>query len=203
MLVTGEKPLFLSKEDSIVYQMIAGRMIEAFSEKCVKDTATVTAECAGAEFVAKGSIIRQAGWRAVYGEEEKEETISPGWQEGNTLTLKATSITEGKTKPKPLHTEATLLSAMETAGKEIEDDALRRLSATSIVQQHGIRSSAEGQFQRRDTHGIAAKSGYSRSRLLMPLVFAAAMGGNLSLIGTITSPLAESRTIEAAMRFRT
>ena len=126
LLVTGEKPLFLSKEDSIVYQMIAGRMIEAFSEKCVKDTATVTAECAGAEFVAKGSIIKQAGWRAVYGEEEKEETILPGWQEGDTLALKAASITEGKTKPKPLHTEATLLSAMETAGKEIEDDALRQ-----------------------------------------------------------------------------
>ena len=126
LLVTGEKPLFLSKEDNIIYQMIAGRMIEAFSEKCVKDTATVTAECAGAEFVAKGSIIKQAGWRAVYGEEEKEETIIPGWQEGDTLTLKAASITEGKTKPKPLHTEATLLSAMETAGKEIEDDVLRQ-----------------------------------------------------------------------------
>ena len=126
LLVTGEKPLFLSKEDNIIYQMIAGRMIEAFSEKCVKDTATVTAECAGAEFVAKGSIIKQAGWRAVYGEEEKEETIIPGWQEGDTLALKAASITEGKTKPKPLHTEATLLSAMETAGKEIEDDALRQ-----------------------------------------------------------------------------
>ena len=126
LLVTGEKPLFLSKEDNIIYQMIAGRMIEAFSEKCVKDTATVTVECAGVEFVAKGSIIRQAGWRAVYGEEEKEGTTIPGWQEGDTLTLKAASITEGKTKPKPLHTEATLLSAMETAGKEIEDDVLRQ-----------------------------------------------------------------------------
>ena len=125
LLVTGEKPLFLSKEDNTVYQMVAGRMIEAFSEKCVKDTATVTAECAGVEFVAKGSIIRQAGWRAVYGEEKEEITI-PGWQEGDTLTPKGSSITEGKTKPKPLHTEATLLSAMETAGKEIEDDALRQ-----------------------------------------------------------------------------
>ena len=91
-----------------------------------RDTQNLTAECAGAEFVAKGCIIRQAGWRAVYGEEEKEETIIPGWHEGDTLTLKAASITEGKTKPKPLHTEATLLSAMETAGKEIEDDALRQ-----------------------------------------------------------------------------
>ena len=150
LLVTGEKPLFLSKEDSTVYQMVAGRMIEAFSEKCVKDTATVTAECAGVEFTVKGSVIRQAGWRAVYGEEDKEETAIPGWEEGDTLTLKGCSITEGKTKPKPLHTEATLLSAMEnpckreqsqtcldmpsaagfgetqTAGKEIEDDALRQ-----------------------------------------------------------------------------
>ena len=125
LLVTGEKPLFLSKEDNTIYQMIAGRMVEAFSEKCVKDVTTVTAECAGVEFTVKGSVVKQAGWRAVYGE-EKEETTIPGWQDGDTLTLKATSITEGKTKPKPLHTEATLLSAMETAGKEIEDDALRQ-----------------------------------------------------------------------------
>ena len=126
LLVTGEKPLFLSKEDNTVYQMIAGRMIEAFSEKCIKDTTTVTAECAGAEFTVKGSVIRQAGWRAVYSEEDKEEISIPDWQEGDTLTLKGCSITEGKTKPKPLHTEATLLSAMETAGKEVEDDALRQ-----------------------------------------------------------------------------
>ena len=125
LLVTGEKPLFLSKEDNIIYQMIAGRMMEAFSEKCVKDTATVTAECAGVEFTVKGSVVKQTGWRAVYGEEKEEITI-PGWQEGDTLTPKGSSITEGKTKPKPLHTEATLLSAMETAGKEIEDDALRQ-----------------------------------------------------------------------------
>ena len=126
LLVTGEKPPFLSKEDNTVYQMIAGRMIEAFSEKCIKDTTTVTAECAGAEFTVKGSVIRQAGWRAVHGEEDKEEISIPDWQEGDTLTLKGCSITEGKTKPKPLHTEATLLSAMETAGKEVEDDALRQ-----------------------------------------------------------------------------
>ena len=125
LLVTGEKPLFLSKEDATVYHMIAGRMIEAFSEKCIKDVTIVTAECAGVEFTVKGSIIREAGWRGVYGE-EKEEISLPDWQEGDTLTLKAASITEGKTKPKPLHTEATLLSAMETAGKDIEDDTLRQ-----------------------------------------------------------------------------
>lgn len=125
LLVTGEKPLFLSKEDATVYHMIAGRMIEAFSEKCVKDVTTVTADCAGVEFTVKGSIIREAGWRRVYGE-EKEEISLPDWQEGDTLPLRAASVSEGKTKPKPLHTEATLLSAMETAGKDIEDDTLRQ-----------------------------------------------------------------------------
>ena len=99
--------------------MIAGRMIEAFSEKCVKDTTTVTAECAGAEFMVKGSIIRQAGWRAVHGEEDKEEISIPDWQEGDTLTLKGCSITEGKTKPKPLHigTPATRAAIIETLFK--------------------------------------------------------------------------------------
>ena len=125
LLVTGEKPLFLSKEDNTIYQMIAGRMVEAFSEKCVKDVTTVTAECAGVEFTVKGSVVKQTGWRAVYGEEKEEITI-PGWQEGDTLTPKGSSITEGKTKPKPLHTEASLLAAMETAGKEVEDEEVRQ-----------------------------------------------------------------------------
>ena len=125
LLVTGEKPLFLSKEDSIIYQMIAGRMIEAFSEPCVKDITTVTAECAGVVFTAKGCVFKALGWRAVH-YDTKELVFLPDWQEGDTLMLKGSSVTEGKTKPKPLHTEATLLSAMETAGKEIEDDALRQ-----------------------------------------------------------------------------
>ncbi|WP_418165381.1 DNA topoisomerase, partial [Alistipes putredinis] len=125
LLVTGEKPLFLSKEDGILYHMIAGRMVEAFSEKCVKDVTIITTECAGVEFTVKGSVVKQAGWRAVYGE-EKEDVILPDLHEGDYLTIKGVSVTEGRTKPKPLHTEATLLSAMETAGKEIEDDALRQ-----------------------------------------------------------------------------
>ena len=125
LLVTGEKPLFLSKEDNTIYQMIAGRMVEAFSDKCVKELTTVTALSGEAEFAVKGCVIRQAGWRAVLGEESEEQVLPP-WKSGDTLAVCGISLTEGKTKPKPLHTEATLLSAMETAGKEIEDDALRQ-----------------------------------------------------------------------------
>ena len=125
LLVTGEKPLFLSKEDNTIYQMIAGRMVEAFSDKCVKELTTVTALSGEAEFAVKGCVIRQAGWRAVLGEESEEQVLPP-WKSGDTLAVCGISLTEGKTKPKPLHTEATLLSAMETAGKDVEDEEVRQ-----------------------------------------------------------------------------
>ena len=125
LLITGMKPVNLSNDDMTVFNMIVGRMLEAFSEKCVKDVTTVTAECGGVVCTAKGTVIKQGGWRNVFGEETEDAQL-PGWEEGDTLPVQACSITEGKTKPKPLHTEATLLAAMETCGKEIEDEELRQ-----------------------------------------------------------------------------
>lgn len=125
LLITGMKPKNLLPDEQTLYDMIVGRMLEAFSEKCVKDVTTVVAECGGVEYTVKGATVRQAGWRGVYNE-ETEDTVLPEWTEGEELFVTACSMTEGKTKPKPLHTEATLLAAMETAGKEIEDEELRQ-----------------------------------------------------------------------------
>lgn len=125
LLPTGVKPLLFVKEETTIYDMIVGRMLEAFSGKCIKDVTTVKAECDGVEFVAKGSIVKQSGWRGVYCE-ESEEVILPEWNEGDILPIMGCSLTEGKTKPKPFHTEATLLAAMETAGKEVEDEEMRQ-----------------------------------------------------------------------------
>lgn len=125
LLPTDVKPKMLSAEEQTVYDMIVGRMLEAFAERCIKDVTTVTVVCDGVEYVAKGTIIRQAGWRGIYGE-ETEDTVLPEWTEGMTLPVGGCSMTEGKTKPKPLHTEATLLATMETAGREIEDDEMRQ-----------------------------------------------------------------------------
>lgn len=125
LLITGMKPKNLLPDEQTLYDMIVGRMLEAFSEKCVKDITTVVAECGGVEYTVKGATVRQAGWRGVYNE-ETEDTVLPEWTEGEELFVAACSMTEGKTKPKPLHTEATLLAAMETAGKEIEDEELRQ-----------------------------------------------------------------------------
>jgi len=125
LLPTDVKPKMLSAEEQTIYDMIVGRMLEAFSERCIKDVTTVTAVCEGVEYTTKGAIVKQAGWRSVYGE-EMEETLLPEWTEGATLAVGGCSLTEGKTKPKPLHTEASLLAAMETAGKEVEDEELRQ-----------------------------------------------------------------------------
>ena len=133
LLTTGLHPIGIYKDELTVYRMIAARMVEAFSVPCIKVVTTVRADvltcdgekCCDTAFTVKGSVIRQTGWRGVCGDTDSE-TLLPDWKEGDVLSLSACSITEGKTKPKPLHTEATLLAAMETAGKEIEDDTLRQ-----------------------------------------------------------------------------
>ena len=78
--------------------MIVGRMIEAFSPECVKDTTTVRAECEGVEFETKGCIVRKAGWRSVY-DEDKEDTVLPDWNEGDTLAMNGCSMSSGMTRP--------------------------------------------------------------------------------------------------------
>lgn len=131
LLPTGVKPMLFAKEETLIYDMIISRMLEAFSEKCIKDVTTVKAECGGAEFVAKGYVVKQHGWRSVRnekeeGEENEENTVLPEWSEGDILPIMGCSMTEGKTKPRPFHTEASLLAAMETAGKEVEDEEMRQ-----------------------------------------------------------------------------
>lgn len=126
LLVTPNRPLELYKDEQTIYDMIVGRMVEAFSPECVKDTTTVRAECEDTEFEAKGCIVRKAGWQSVYGE-DNTDTVLPDWKKGDTLAMNGCSMSSGMTRPKPLHTESTLLAAMETAGREgMEDEEVRQ-----------------------------------------------------------------------------
>lgn len=148
LLITENAAIGLFKDEKIVYDMILCRMIEAFSADCIKDITSVSAQVDhDVEFGISGSIIRQTGWRALSLKEknnrqdkdadatdnEVKDQVIPNWQEGQHITLSGCTITEGKTKPKPLHTESTLLAAMETAGKEIEDDTMRQAMKDSGI----------------------------------------------------------------------
>lgn len=130
ILPTGEMPSNLSTDKQAIYDMIIGRMLEAFHEVCIKDVTKITIE-SGSIFIANGTVIRSAGWRSVYNEPEEGDQDQannnslPKVAEGEKLPIIEKGILEKQTKPKPFYTEATLLKAMETAGKEIEDEELR------------------------------------------------------------------------------
>ncbi|VTP89894.1 DNA topoisomerase III [Sphingobacterium daejeonense] len=63
LLVTDEKPGPMPMDQQNIYNMIAKRMVESFSEVCLKDITTVVIDAAGVELIAKGTVIRQYGWR--------------------------------------------------------------------------------------------------------------------------------------------
>jgi DNA topoisomerase-3 len=129
ILPTGEVPYQLSDDRQAIYDMVVGRMLEAFHQDCIKEITKITVQ-SGSKFMASGTVISSAGWRAVFNEpdEEKkdEENASlPKVIQGEKLPVPNKAILEKQTKPKPLYNEASLLKALETAGKEIDDEELR------------------------------------------------------------------------------
>ena len=130
LIITEDPARGLSEDQQLVYDMIAGRMLEAFGEGCVKENTAVTLKAGGVHFVAKGSIMLHPGWRNVFGADREETTdedltVLPDLTEGDKPAVRDVEVQERQTKPKPLHTEATLLSAMESAGREIENEEER------------------------------------------------------------------------------
>ncbi|WP_342645313.1 DNA topoisomerase 3 [Mucilaginibacter sp. CSA2-8R] len=129
ILPTGEPSGQLAKDHQAIYDMVVGRMLEAFHQECVKQITKITVQ-SGAKFSASGTVISSAGWRAVFNEpdedkKDEENTSLPKVVKGEDLPVTNKAILDKQTKPKPLYNEASLLKALETAGKEIDDDELR------------------------------------------------------------------------------
>ncbi len=129
ILPTGELPYQLSPDKQAIYDLVAGRMLEAFHQDCIKEITKITVE-SGAKFFASGTVIGVAGWRAVFNEpdeekKEEENASLPKVQQGENLPVTEKTLLEKQTKPKPLYNEASLLKALETAGKDIDDEELR------------------------------------------------------------------------------
>jgi DNA topoisomerase-3 len=129
ILPTGETPFQLSPDKQAIYDLVAGRMLEAFHEDCIKEITKITVQ-AGSSFIASGTVISTPGWRSVFNEpdeekKEEENTSLPKVMQGENLPIVDKTLLEKQTKPKPLYNEASLLKALETAGKEIDDEELR------------------------------------------------------------------------------
>ena len=146
LIITENTPSGISADQCIIYDMIAGRMLEAFSGKCTKENTSVSLDASGVPFTVKGSVILIPGWRAVLNapDEEKGEDDAlalPSLSNGDVLPIKGTDLLEKQTKPRPLHTESSLLSAMETCAKEVTDEAEREAITESGIGTPATRAS--------------------------------------------------------------
>ncbi len=126
ILITENAAGELAKDQQLIYNMVAGRLLEAFSPYCLKEVTGITFNSNNIELKAKGTIITSEGWRGVLNTKEKEETLLPVFSEGETLPVSQVAVLEKQTKPKALLTEASILSAMENAGKELENEDYRK-----------------------------------------------------------------------------
>ena len=124
--------------EKAVLELVALRLLCAVAQPYTFAETAATVECAGAEFTAKGRTVKNHGWRALDAayraglknaepDKETEDKALPELMEGQSLSLSGAAVKEGKTTPPKHFTEDTLLSAMETAGKDdMPDDAERK-----------------------------------------------------------------------------
>lgn len=127
LIITEEPAYELSKDEQIIYDMVAGRMLEAFGERCIKENTAVKLDAGSVHFSCKGSVTLVPGWRAVFNtkdepNDEDDSTVLPALVEGDNLSVRDCEIQQKQTKPRPLHTESSLLAAMESCAKEVEDE---------------------------------------------------------------------------------
>lgn len=130
LLITGEVPEGLSPDEQNIYSLIAGRMLEAFSEGCVREVVRVRADYGGMEFEAETSCVKYPGWRDIYNGPDmaEESTPLPQFHQGETLAVLETEILEDSTKPLPPFTEAGLLAAMENADGTADGESKKKIT---------------------------------------------------------------------------
>ncbi len=130
LLITDKIPSALNAKENAVYDMIAFRLLEAISEACIKEITDIGMQVLHYDFGTKGCKIIEPGWRSIKGSftDDEDEALEelPDLEKGDELKIKEATVLEKKTKPPVLYTEAGLLSAMETAGKEIENEEERK-----------------------------------------------------------------------------
>lgn len=140
IIPTGQQPGSLSDFESKVYDLVARRFIGIFFPDCRFDTTTVTGQIERIKFRVSGKVITDPAWRILWQKQaeemdetqKEEERVLPAFTKGESGPHEPT-LAEKQTTPPKLYTEATLLRAMETAGKLVEDEELR-----DVMKENGI-----------------------------------------------------------------
>jgi DNA topoisomerase-3 len=125
----------LSADEAKLYDLIVRRLIAAHYPSYEYESAAVLTQCGGHTFKSTGSMPLKEGWKALFrdekgGDAEKEPPL-PRLAEGDARRVEKTSIKACRTKPPAPHTDASILSMMENAGRDLEDEALREQMKSS------------------------------------------------------------------------
>ncbi|WP_316795468.1 DNA topoisomerase 3 [Pedobacter agri] len=131
LLITEKIPSKLSGKENAIYELIAYRLLESLCAACSKEITDVVTEVLDCDFTMKGTKVMEPGWRGIRNtfSEEDTEVIQelPELEIGEALKIKKAIVLEKKTSAPALYTEATLLSAMENAGKEVQNEQERKI----------------------------------------------------------------------------
>lgn len=154
IIPTGEAPDRLVGEERKLYHLIALRFISAFYPDCTFMSTTVLGEVEKVGFKATGKVIVEPGWRVVYGNQQdddnqSEDKILPPFTVGESGPHEP-SLLKKQTQPPKFYTEGTLLRAMESAGKTVEDEELREAMKENGIGRPSTRAAIiETLFKRR------------------------------------------------------
>ena len=159
IIPTGQSPSVLIGDERKLYHLIALRFIAAFYPDCRFNTTTVNSTVDGRPFKATGKVITDPGWRALYADtpadseggdnNDSDDRILPPFTPGE-QGPQTPSLAKKTTQPPKHYTEGTLLRAMESAGKTVDDEALREAMKENGIGRPSTRASIiETLFKRR------------------------------------------------------
>ena len=188
IIPTGQRPNNLTDLERKVYDMVALRFIAAFYPPCQVSTTTVMAQAGEVPFKVTGREILEQGWREVFAKDttsESSDSSEPSEQKALPAFKKGESgphepqLQEKTTTPPKYYTEATLLRAMETAGKTVDNEELRDAMKENGIGRPSTRAAIiEKLFQRK--YIVREKKNIKATEL------------GINLIHTIISPLLKS-----------
>ena len=182
IIPTGMRPEGLTADEKKVYDLVALHFIAAFYPECEVSNTTVLAKAGEIDFKVTGREVLKPGWRVVFDDSDEdtpEETRSlPAFVKGESGAHEPL-LKEKTTTPPKYYTEATLLRAMETAGKTVENDELR-----DAMKENGI--------GRPSTRAAIIEKLYQRKYIVKQGKSLRATETGINLIHTIISPLLKS-----------
>ena len=191
IIPTGMRPEGLTADEKKVYDLVALHFIAAFYPECEVSNTTVLAKAGEIDFKVTGREVLKPGWRTVFEKEEPETPENPDSPESEESSKSLPAFVKGEsgphepllkektTTPPKYYTEATLLRAMETAGKTVENDELRE-----AMKENGI--------GRPSTRAAIIEKLYQRKYIVKQGKSLRATETGITLIHTIISPLLKS-----------